>query len=297
MYSQLTVANGQIRLAPGIICNIKAYIQWGRDVIRVGEVPATGGFNVNDARNLLRKYKTHEIFASKSKTITETSKPPQFTSTTKWDEWCPVFINFLQMIPGRNGQPLSNVCRRDDALLTVPNVEFMDDYVNRAPLSGEAFIIDATEVHIYIQSFISGNEMAEAKILPHASEINGRLDFITLKEHYKGVDANSKELIFADKTLETLLYTGEKPPHMWWEEFEKLLTKSFTIYERYEGRHVYSNLHKIHILICKVDADFLKSIKTTINLELTRDPVTITYDQALTTFRNEEPQVSSSVQK
>ena len=163
----------------------------------------------------------------------------------------------------------------------------MDDYVNRAPLSGEAFIIDAAEVHIYIQSFISGNETAEAKILPHASEIKGRLDFIALKEHYKGVGANSKELIFAGKTLETLFYTGEKPPHMWWEEFEKLLTKSFTIYERYEGRHVYSDLHKIRILIRKVDADFLKSIKITINLELTRNPVTITYDQALTTFRNE----------
>ena len=122
-YSQLTVANRQIRFTPSIIRNIKAYIQWGFDVIRVGEDPTIGGFNVNDARDILRKYKTHETFASKSKTITETSKPPQFTSTTKWDEWCPVFITFLRMIPGRNGQPLSYVCRCNDAPLTVPNVD------------------------------------------------------------------------------------------------------------------------------------------------------------------------------
>ena len=74
---------------------------------------------------------------------------------------------------------------------------------------------------------------------------------------------------------------------MWWEEFEKQLTKAFTIYERNEGRNVFSDSHKLRILIRKVDADFLNQIKTSINLELTRDPVTITYDQALTTFRNE----------
>lgn len=202
-------------------------------------------------------------------------------------EWCPVFLNFLRMIPGRNGQPLSYVYRENDAPAIVPNIGLMEDYINRAPLTGEAFTIDANEVHIYIQSFITGNETAEAKILPHASDVNGRLDFIALRDHYAGVGANAKELIFADKNLETLFYTGEKQPHMWWEEFEKLLTKSFTIYERYEGRHVYSDLHKLRILIRKVNADFLQSIKTTINLELTKSPITITYDQALTTFRNE----------
>jgi hypothetical protein len=87
--------------------------------------------------------------------------------------------------------------------------------------------------------------------------------------------------------METLFYSGEKQPHMRWEEFEKQLTKAFTIYECYEGRNMYSDLHKLCILIQKVDADFLVQIKTSINLKLTRDPVTITYNQALTTFRNE----------
>ena len=166
-------------------------------------------------------------------------------------------------------------------------VELMDDYVNCAPLVGDAFNIAAAEVHTYIQSFINGNKTAEAKILAHADQKNGRLDFVALKEHYEGIGANLKDLISADRTMETLFYSGEKQPHMWWEEFEKQLTKSFTIYERHEGRNVYSDLHKLRILIRKIDADFLTQIKSSINLELTRDPVTITYDQALTTFRNE----------
>ena len=131
------------------------------------------------------------------------------------------------------------------------------------------------------------------------AENNGRLDFIALRDHYEGIGANSKELIFADKILETLFYSGEKQPHMWWEEFEKSLTKAFTIYERYEGRNVYSDQHKLRILIQKVDADFLTSVKTSINLELTRDPVTMTYNQALTNFCNEvnlkyPPQVANT---
>jgi hypothetical protein len=74
---------------------------------------------------------------------------------------------------------------------------------------------------------------------------------------------------------------------MWWEEHEKQLTKAFTIYKKCEGREVYSDLHKLRILTCKVNAEFLQAMKTTINLELTKEPVTITYKQALTNFRNE----------
>ena len=286
-FSSLTVANGQIRLTPGTTRNIRAYIQWARDIIRVGEDPTNGGFNVADGRELVRKYKTHETFVTKSKTMSETSKPPQLTATTKWDEWSPVFINFLRTIPGRNGQPLSYMCRKNATPTVIPGIDFIDDYVNRAPLAGEAFNIDAAEVHTYLQSLINGNETAEAKILPYTDQNNGRLAFIALRDHYEGIGANSRELLIADKTMETLFYSGEKQPHMWWEEFEKQLTKAFTIYERYEGRHVYSDLHKLRILIRKVDADFLAHTKTSINIELTRDPVTITYDQALTTFRNE----------
>jgi hypothetical protein len=286
-FSSLIVANGQIHLTPSMTRNIRAYIQWARDLIRVGEDPNNGGFDVNNARNLIRKYKTHEKFVTKSKTMADTSKPPQFKATTNWDKWSPVFINFLRTIPGRYGQPLSYVCRKNDTPTAIAGAEFMDDYVNSTPLTGDAFIIDAAEVHTYIQSFINGNETAEAKILPCTDQNNGRLDFIALKEHYEGVGANLRDLIIANKTMETLFYSGEKQPHMWWEEFEKQLTKAFTIYECYEGRNVYSDLHKLCIIIRKVDTDFLMQIKTSINLELTREPVTITYNQALTTFRNE----------
>lgn len=84
---------------------------------------------------------------------------------SKWEEWVPVFLNFLKAIPGRNGIPLKYICRSDDVPTIVPGAEMLDDYINRAPLNGESFEVDAAEVHTYIVNFIAGNNTAEAKIL------------------------------------------------------------------------------------------------------------------------------------
>ena len=49
---------------------------------------------------------------------------------------------------------------------------------------------------------------------------------------------------------------------------------------------VYSNKMKLRIFIKKMNADFLGSSKTGINIEFTRSTITMTYKQALQTFRN-----------
>jgi hypothetical protein len=121
----------------------------------------------------------------------------------------------------------------------------------------------------------------------HANAFNGRLDFQALQEHFEGVGINSVDIVNADKALETLFYSGEKKPHMWWEEFEMQLTTCFTIYDRKEARIVHLNDMKLRILIRKLNADFLVQIKAAISIEMTRIPVTLTYEQALSSFRNE----------
>ena len=128
---------------------------------------------------------------------------------------------------------------------------------------------------------------AEAKILPHGASNDGRLDFIALKEHYEGVGIHSLDLVKADKVLDSLFYSGEKKPHMWWEEFEKQLTKAFAIYDKKENRQVHSDEMKLRILCKKINADFLQSARAGINIELSKVPMTMTYTHALATFRNE----------
>ena len=286
-YSVLTVNQGQIRLRPGIKRKIRGFIQWAKDQLRTGGDPSSVEFPVDSTVELIRRHKSHVAFCEKSQRVSETAKPQQFTEKTKWLDWAPVFINFLKCLPGRHGIPLVYVIRENDDAIIDATADMLTDYVNRAPLDGEAFDADASEVHTYIVNFIAGNEAAESKILANADRNNGRLDFKALQEHYEGVGINALAIRDADNIIETLQYTGERKPTMWWDEFERKLTMAFNIYDKKERREVYSDEMKLRILCRKVNADFLDSTRQLVNLDLTRTPVTMTYAQALASFRNE----------
>ena len=103
----------------------------------------------------------YDAYVKKSKTITETAKPDNFTDKIKWIKWYPNFINFLRDIPGRNGIPLSYICRPVSTIIPTKGYgDFIDEYVDKAPLDGQAYLTDAAEVHTYIIKFASGNTLA-----------------------------------------------------------------------------------------------------------------------------------------
>ena len=125
----------------------------------------------------MRNEKTHKAFVDNSSSITETTKPACFAQKIRWDDWSPTFINFLISIPGRTGIPLAYVIRTNVAPLVDPTADFLQSYINRAPLTGPAFREDAMNVHIYLVNFPAGNVTAETNILPNAAEFNGHVDF------------------------------------------------------------------------------------------------------------------------
>ena len=47
---------------------------------------------------------------------------------------------------------------------------------------------------------------------------------------------NALDIVKADKTLDSILYTEDRNPHMWWRELERILNEAFTIYNRSEIR-------------------------------------------------------------
>ena len=141
--------------------------------------------------------------------------------------------------------PLSYVVRANDAPDPTPNLDFLDDYVAMAPLVGETFAVDSKEVHTYIVKFITGNHVAESKIQPRLTDTNGRVDFKLLVAHYEGVGINSVDVLRAERIIETLHYSGEKKPHMWWSEFEIQLDFAFTALQKDENRQVYSERMKL----------------------------------------------------
>ena len=81
------------------------------------------------------------------------------------------------------------------------------------------YLTDAAEVHTYIINFTSGNPVAEAKTVHNFQKNDRRLYSIALKNYYEGVVIHAVEIVKAEKILQDLFYSGEKKPHMWWEEF------------------------------------------------------------------------------
>ena len=285
-YGELTVAQGQIRFAPGTRKNLKAFVQWTRDEIRLGRDPADSPFPVDIVSDLIRRYKTHEKYQNDAKVLAEASKPEKFKESMKWEDWKPTFLNYIRTMPGRDGIPLKYVCREKDEPDDTLNDDFLDDYIAMAPLNGDSYAIDTMQVHTFLANFVSGNDTAEAKIQGLTRPNDGREAFKRLVEHYEGVGIHAIDIREADEVIKNLFYAGEKPPHMWWAEFEKKLTRAFNAYVKREGRIVHSDAMKIRMLIDKIKADFLTPTKAQLEIELSRMPMTITYNQAVALFRN-----------
>ena len=64
---------------------------------------------------------------------------------------------------------MSYLCRPTNLQEKSVYNNFIDEYIDKATLVGQAFMNDAEEVHTYIFRFTSGNTVAEAKIVAHAA--------------------------------------------------------------------------------------------------------------------------------
>ena len=70
------------------------------------------------------------------------------------------------------------------------------------------------------KGLLVSNLTANAKIQSIVDQNDGRLMFTTLSEHYVGSGLFANDITRANSIIETIFYTGEKPPHMWWDKFK-----------------------------------------------------------------------------
>ena len=101
-YSMLTVIQGQIQLQPGVKRGIKTFFQWTKDMIRTDQDPVVIPIVAFNLTLLTRHYTWHATFVKKSTSLSVTAKQSDFTASTKWEDWQPMFINFLHTIPGHD---------------------------------------------------------------------------------------------------------------------------------------------------------------------------------------------------
>ena len=62
------------------------------------------------------------------------------------------------------GVPLSYVIREDDLPNPAQNMDFLDNYIMNAPLSGADYLTDRSAVHTKLVALIATNPEAEALI-------------------------------------------------------------------------------------------------------------------------------------
>jgi hypothetical protein len=77
-YFDLSLVQGQICLNPGVRKNIKAFVQWTRDELRLGRDPSDTAFPILQVTDLIRRNHTHEKYKMDSETLAEAAKPEKF---------------------------------------------------------------------------------------------------------------------------------------------------------------------------------------------------------------------------
>ena len=96
-YSNMTQAQGKIRLQLGIKSNIKAFIQWVRDEKCLGRNPETVAFPLVQAPALLLRYKTHTKFVSSASNLVDAAKP-RYHPSTPWGDQVGQEVGFSCMM-------------------------------------------------------------------------------------------------------------------------------------------------------------------------------------------------------
>ena len=145
-------------------------------------------------------------------------------------------------------------------------MDFLDDNIMNAPLSGADYLTDRRAVHIKLVALISTNPEAEALIKLNEKEADGQKDWKELKLHYEGQGMFALEIKEARKTLDNLVYTGERQPQMYWTKFEQQLMTAFTTYVKVKGRIVHSDMMKLTHLMIKVKCHSLNAVTAAITV-------------------------------
>lgn len=290
-FSELTQAQGQVKLMPGAQRNLRAFVQQTSHAARRNLPLDEVLFDPSMQVEMLNMRKEHARFVDQSESLSKAAKPAPFKSTSVWFDWSKLCINYLRLIPGQNGVPLSYVVRVNDEPDRTEKPTFLDEYEATAPLKGSAFNADSAEAFILIKALVTGNTEAETTVNTHEKKRDGRAAFADLRIKYEGVGIHAVARTTAEEDINKMFYIGEKPPSMTWDIFSSRLLAAYKKIDDVEnmpaGKHVYSNETKLMKLMRAVRADFLETVKSSINVAIASNPTTpFTFENAMMAFRN-----------
>jgi hypothetical protein len=163
-------------------------------------------------------------------TNAKAANPGKFKDKLKWHKWELAFGNYLSVIPGVNGMPLSYV-------------SFTERMISRAPHTGPYYLADLRRVHNLITGYLQG-ELTKRWIRPITRY---HRDMLALRHHYAGEGNLTRRIAEAKRIQSTLHYKSERalPFH----KFLDSLQRMFTIY--FDEKELLTERAKVDKLLSK----------------------------------------------
>ena len=271
-FGKRTVANGRVVFGLGRTKKLTGVMHWVQDCFRSSDVPNHNNF---DEAALYQALSLAQVRKSDIELVTTNSKaadPGKFKDERKWPEWEKSFTNYLSVIPGVNGIPLSYVVREveePDDDTDYPT--FNERIIGRAPLAGQYFVADARRVHQLLIGFLQG-ENTETWIRSIAKFQDGRRDMTALRRHYAGEGNSTRRIADAKKIQNTLHYKSERS--LPFNKFLDSLQRMFTIFE--EEHEPLTERAKVDELLSKTQNTALAAAVAQLRYQLNTVGITFT---------------------
>ena len=214
--SRLAHNRGGFRLGEVQVRNLEALAYWVRDHKRRNEPIVAELFTVAIRDEYLERADAEDEEIERA----EAAQMPLVGKfeASKWVQWEVKFINYLAGLRGITKVPLSYVIRKD---LPVGHTFVTDteSLIYAAPLEGRAFESDTQSVYRILKAQTIDTDAWEW-IKNYDRNQDGRLAFLTLRQHYDGPGEVDKRIALARQQVKDLHYRSEQS-----FPFETFITK------------------------------------------------------------------------
>jgi len=231
-FDSRTAASGRMYFGTRRIKYLKALTHWITDFHRVSGAPTIVGLSEDTFKPLMDRAAARAVvrknMESQTKTSADAASPGPLENEKQWKHWEEKFVNYAKSHIGLNGVPLSYAIRESDQPdVNGTHADFVSETVACAPLTGEYYMADRTQVFNMLVSFTTGQPSGDwiKSTLKHS---DGRRSMNALRRHFAGEGNATRNLAEAERLHESLHYKTERA--MGFETFLTQCQKMFNIY-------------------------------------------------------------------
>jgi hypothetical protein len=121
-FRSCTIAAGRITITCVTMSRTLGLICWVQDAYRCDQDPVPANFTNAEIETANRRAEVHAALLEQSETVAKSAQPKKLKGEQDWHEWFDSLKNYLSLLMGTNGVPLSYVIR--DHVEPAPDANF-----------------------------------------------------------------------------------------------------------------------------------------------------------------------------